>query len=150
MYPERFIHLLNFPKIPDEILAKVNRNLNDYQYKAESPDGIWKWTDDQNKEINEWCQANICSTCYYAFLMIFDDLPMHKDPETEIKFNYLIDTGGDDVYTEFFDEDQKELLQSEKIPANSWYLIKANKWHHVVGVQPGRPRFLITARVYSW
>lgn len=150
-YTERFLHYLKFPRVPDEILDKVNWNINEYCHHGDRGDILttYKWSDDFNKDINKWCQENICDSLYFGFMIITGDLDIHKDPVTKAKFNYVLDPGGSDVRTEFYAEDRATLIQSEHIPPHTWCLLKTDEWHRVTGVEPGRTRFVITSRLYG-
>lgn len=144
-----FVRYLNLPPIPDQIISNLNQSFDQYQAKAEYFDGIYMWSDSFNKEINKWCQQNICDSMYFAFQIINGHLPIHKDINTLVKLNYIISTGGDEVVTNFWGDDQATLLASYKIQPHRWHILKADTYHNVDNVQPNRIRFSITGRVFG-
>jgi len=146
MYSQQYIRYLNLPKIPDDIISSLNKNYE--EYKKITHKETYTWTDSFNKEVNEWCQSNICDTMYWGFQIITGDLFLHKDHGTLTKMNFLIDTGGDDAVTEFYDEDQTTLLDSIIIEPGKWHVFKADTYHCVKNTDPNRVRFSITGKIF--
>lgn len=135
------------PRIPDHVLSKINLNFDQYERKTQ---GInYTWSDSFNQEIDLWCKQNICEDAYFAFQIITGNLVMHKDKGTRVKLIYLLDTGGPKVSTEFWNDDQTELLQSEILQPHRWHIMKVDCYHQVVGVEPGKTRFSITGRIFE-
>ena len=150
MYTPRYIQYVNLPQIPEEILDRISRNFDEYRKSPGTqinPDTYW-WSDSFNEEINQWGQQNICADMYFAFQAAAGDLRVHKDHQTKIKLSYLLDCGGDNVLTEFFD-DQNNKLASYCIEPNRWHIFKADTAHQVINTSPGQIRFSITARIFS-
>jgi hypothetical protein len=65
-------------------------------------------------------------------------ISIHKDTGRKIIYNYLIDTGGANVYTHFFDEDKKTELYSVNIPVNAWHKMDVSYYHNVTGITHNR------------
>jgi hypothetical protein len=141
------IRYLNLPAIPVDIMSRLNRDFGQYKTKANPLNKFYVWSDDFNEEVNRWCQQNICDTMYWGFQIMTGDQPMHKDNVTLTKLIYLINTGGDNVYTRFYDDD-KNLTHSYKIECNRWHLLKADSYHSVDGVESGQTRFSLTGRIF--
>jgi len=68
-------------------------------------------------------------------------LPIHKDSNRFAAYNYVIDPGGDDVYTCFYDEDQN-LIEKVKIEPFKWHKLNVKTFHNVEGMT--RPRIGLT------
>lgn len=142
-----FIRHINLPKIPTDLIKELPADLSVYTNKALSfPNYIWSET--FNQKINQWCKENICPDMYWGFQIITGDLLQHKDNGTKTKFNYLISTGGDQVITTFYDDDQTTVLYEEHIPAESWHIFKADSFHDVKGINKGAVRFCVTGRIF--
>lgn len=147
-YKSLFIRETNFPSLPDELLRKINWNVDEYEKKAPTyKDPNYTWTDDFNTEINVWAQKNIIPGIYYAYQIARADMPIHKDVTSSVKLINVLDTGGEDVWTNFYDEDKSTLLHSTKVPFNKWYILKTDVWHSVIGIE--RPRFSICSTVFK-
>jgi hypothetical protein len=155
MYSVRYIQYVNFPQIPNELLNSIvpqtllsafNQSENK---KSPSSYETYAWTDEANEQLNAWCQENICPDMYYAFQLITGKLPIHKDKTTKTKLNYLISTGGDDVLTTFYKDDQTTKLASYNISAHKWHIFKADTYHSVSELLSNQIRFAVTARIFE-
>ncbi len=68
-------------------------------------------------------------------------LPVHKDTNRHVAYNYIIDPGGDEVYTCFYDDDQK-LIERVNIETHRWHKLDVQTFHNVEGMT--RPRIALT------
>lgn len=146
MYPQRYIQYLNFPRIPQEMLDKLCIDPNSYQRTISYES--YQWSDEFNQEIDAWGKKNICENMYFAFQMMYADVPLHRDDGTLTKLNYVVNSGGSNVVTEFYN-DNNELLDSYCIEPHRWHIFKADTLHCVKNIQPGQVRFSITARIFG-
>jgi hypothetical protein len=71
---------------------------------------------------------------------------MHTDYGRKYAFNYIIDTGGDDVRTNWYDNIiDKNIIESHKIEPFRWHVIAVNpELHGVDGIHPDRKRISIS------
>jgi hypothetical protein len=150
MYADQYVHYVNFPAPPKDLIDSISLDLS--QYKNAAPGAAnphtYFWTDEHNKEINEWGKKNICGEWYFAFQFMTGYSALHKDTSSKIKINYIIATGGSQVYTEFFDDTKQTKLMRYQIEPNRWHLFKADVFHQVIGIEPNNFRFAITAKVF--
>lgn len=65
-------------------------------------------------------------------------ISIHKDVGRKIIYNYLLDTGGPDVYTNFYNEDKETELFSVKIPVRTWHKMDVSYYHNVIGIESPR------------
>jgi hypothetical protein len=144
MYKPRYIQYINLPAIPEDIINNLPRSLSAYELQN---NGNYNWTDSYNTQLNEWCQKNICNEMYYAFQFMSGDIPVHKDIGTQTKFVYIIETGGPNVITKFWNDD-RTLLDEYCIDKNRWHILKADTNHSVEGIKPGNLRWSVTARIF--
>jgi hypothetical protein len=72
--------------------------------------------------------------------------PMHTDYGRKYAFNYFIDQGGDDVWTNWYDNTtDKNIIESHKIEPFRWHVIAVNpELHGVDGIDPDRYRISIS------
>jgi len=140
------MQFVNLPKIPQEIIDRLPTDIE--QYSKKSTFHNYTWSDDFNQSINEWCQQHICKEIYWACQFATGDLPKHIDRPTNIKFVYLLDTGGDQVYTKFWSEDGNTLLSQYLVPLHQWCIIKVNSLHSPEGMADNSVRFSITGKIF--
>jgi len=144
-----FVRKLNLPKIPQSIVP----NLDDFKSLAIS-DYNYDWTDKYNKQINKFCQENVCDTGYFGFQIISGYLQKHKDIQkqhtgmiTSCKLVYHFDLGGTDVITQFWEDDKKTLVKEYKMDLHEWYLINVGTYHSVTGIEKNRIRIAVTGQM---
>lgn len=149
---------LNFPTIPCYIIDDILESFENLKKMANAApvksgngiDPMYAWTDANNKKINKWCNENISNDIYFAIQIIQGEngiLPLHKDVGTKQKLCYLIDAGGLNVMTNFYN-DERELLQSIKIDINKWHIMDVSNLHEVCGIEDGKIRVSITGKVF--
>lgn len=141
-----YIRYLNLPLIPDAVINRIDRDYN--RYSSTFYHDKYVWSEHNNHLVNRWCQENICNTMYWGFQIMSGDVAKHRDAGTTAKLTYLIDTGGEDVHTIFYDDSGK-ILQDEVIKPNRWHILDVGHWHSVSGVEPGRHRFSVSGRVFG-
>jgi len=140
------IRYINLPPIPDDIISQLPNQAEDYKFKVKHAD--YAWTDSFNQEINAWCKENISKEMYWGFQIIGGDLPQHKDVGTKIKLVYLLKTGGGNVSTNFYEDDQTTLTHSYVIEPGRWHILEADRYHDVQGVEKGQFRMSVTGRIF--
>ena len=65
-------------------------------------------------------------------------ISIHKDVGRSKIYNYLLDTGGDNVYTRFYDEDKETELFKINIPLHTWHQLDVTGYHNVTGIEKDR------------
>jgi hypothetical protein len=149
MYEPRYIQYLNLPPIPQYLVDQFDCNPEMHrQSQTSQVYGPYIWSNHGTDAINQWCQENICAEMYFACQIITGDLATHKDIGTKIKLTYIVSNGGDNVVTNFYDDDQTTLLASYVIESNRWHILKADTYHQVSNIQPDQIRISITGRIF--
>ena len=171
MYKPRNLQYINLPKIPSDIIEVAIKNIptciSSAQAKkyatvqerdSDHEDGKKKflqvsnskyiWTDFENDALDSWCKQNICKDMYFAFQIMTGDVPIHKDIGTSVKFCYLIQPGGDNVITTFYDEDKTTPLDSYCIELEKWHILKVYANHGVSNFVSDGIRFSVTGRIF--
>lgn len=147
MYDPRFIQYLNLPKIPKEILKSIVIDVGIHkQHHNASLYDTYTWSDFGTQQLNDWGKANIGQDLYFGVQLMTGHVPIHTDIGTKIKINYIVETGGSDVETIFYDHDHSTKLESYKIEPGQWHVFKADSPHEVVNIT--NLRVSITARLF--
>ena len=142
---ENFVADINgLPQLPkdleDEIYISIEENKN-VDTDAVNIGDIYTWIP-CNDKLQNWCKENISKDVYWAIQVITDDLPIHEDADTEVKFLYVIQ--GKDAVTRFYDKDFKEL-NSQVLELREWYILNTSVFHNVTDVN--KTRIAITGRI---
>ena len=171
MYKSRNLQYINLPTIPRDIIEVAIKNIptciSNAQAKkyatvqerdSNQEDGKTKflhvtnstyiWSDFENQALDAWCKQNICKDMYFGFQIMIGDVAIHKDIGTSIKFCYLIQSGGDNVITTFYDDDKVTPLDSYCIELEKWHILKVNTCHGVSNFAPEKVRFAVTGKIF--
>lgn len=150
-YKPRYLQYINLPRIPQEILDQLPKDLNEFKSKSDRPDSFsqYRWTDDHNEQLNQWCKENICADMYWGFQFMTNDMPKHTDHNTKTKFVYLIEPGGNEVHTRFWTDDHNTQVDDHIIKPHRWHILKVDKVHSVDGIELGSTRWSVTGRIFE-
>ena len=69
----------------------------------------------------------------FNYQIIGDGLPIHKDIDRTKAFNFIIESGGVNVETVWYDNDYNEMHR-ERIEPNRWHQIRVDVLHTVKGI----------------
>jgi hypothetical protein len=141
---------INWPNVPLEFcitdenyMVKYFENSHPYpdypyyrQYKCK--DNILK------EKLQPLFNFDITGRIFYQ--IIKKGISTHKDVGRKIIYNYLLDTGGADVYTNFYDEDKVTELFSVRIPVHTWHKMDVSYYHNVIGIEVPRVAISIYER----
>ena len=142
-------YLQNWPKIPLEFHDTVRRIImteRDELYKfvgsSYDPYKLYPIFGD----LKLWLQNNIpieIGSCCHVHV-ITSDLDIHKDyMQEKFKVNYIFATGGENVNTNFYDDDLN-LLASYVVPAFVWHWFDGTINHNATNISSQNPRVAIT------
>jgi hypothetical protein len=149
MFPSRYIQYFKLPPVPVDIINAIKLDPNHYTKKESGV--TYRWTDQDNAELNQWGQKHICDEMYFALQFFEKPNTLHKDTGTHTKLNYVISPGGPNILTEFYDDDRTTQLASYHIEPLRWHVLKADTFHRITGdFTPGQIRFSITARMFDY
>jgi hypothetical protein len=161
-----------FPSIPDEILP-TNQQIIDSPYfgnhesveKIRHPFSLKHYSARKvNRELKEW----LLDTFKWEFAGGFNIFNANMQPHKDLRdytYNYILDTGGEDIYTNVFSgevnrekvtewhkvrggdniEEPEELilLESVKIESHRWHYLRTDLNHSVTGTHT-HPRIILS------
>ncbi len=141
-----FYEELNWPKVPKEFcVIDENYMIENFQHShpfLEYP--FYRQYKCKNNTLTEKLQPlfnfDIKERVFYQ--IIKKGISTHKDVGRKIIYNYILDTGGSDVHTNFYAEDKITELFSIKIPSHTWHKMDVSFFHNVVGIE--KPRVAIS------
>lgn len=145
-YPQ--VRYLNFPQIPDSLIEETLNQLPNSR-TAGRIFHTYSWTSIDKTRIEDWCNQNISSGLIWGLQIIKGDLTLHVDSPTKVKISYIFETGGDNVFTEFYKDHQSNILVDRiKIDPLRWHILNVNVPHKVVGMDAGRVRVSLTGKIF--
>lgn len=150
------ISYLNFPPVPKHLTDKLSRNIDDYpnsvyrewHFDGHPGENRFIRSDDGCEELSKWCKENISDDVEWGVqLYVGSHMPLHVDPGYSVKLSFIVDLGGDNAVTEFFDKDMN-LVYSRVIEPNRWFLIKTDVLHQVRNIESHR--FTVTSAILPY
>jgi len=145
IYVER---LEQYPPLPEEITAEVYLSLETGPRCVMKEYGSDKnyWVP-CNQLLQDWLDKNISSTIAWSVGIAHDGIHLHTDLGVPggRKFYYLIQPGGPDVITSWYDKNGNTVWQ-EKFEPHVWYGIKVDLLHDST-LYSGNVRIILSGRL---
>jgi hypothetical protein len=133
---------LDFPALSDamhtEIYNSFLENPNYFEFKEDKFYKIHL----ANDKLTETVKSIIPNPGKISVQLIQNSLPIHVDIGRTEAINYLISTGGDDVYTCFYQNNM--LVDRLVIQPFRWHWMKVSNPHTVINLKKDQPRISIT------
>ena len=133
---------LDFPALSDDLHLEIHKsyleNPNYFEFKEVKLYKIHL----ANKKLTEAVKCIFPDAPIISVQFIQDTLPIHVDIGRTEAINYLISTGGDNVYTCFYQNNQ--LAEKHKIEPFRWHWLDVSNPHTVINLQKDQPRISIT------
>lgn len=137
---------LNWPTVPDDFCITDEQYMIDHFIHSHPVEDylFYRQYKYNNSILTNHLQPlfdfDITNRIFYQ--IIKKGISTHKDIGRKIIYNYILDQGGDDVYTNFYKEDKETQSFSVKIPLHTWHTLDTTYYHNVVGIE--RPRVAIS------
>ena len=135
-------HINTLPAVPEDLIESAEtivKKRSHSPYSKPISNELQKWLEQQFDEpINAF---------YFTLGVYNNGLAPHKDTHAPKKaYNYLCQTGGNNVVTTVYDNDLN-VLEAEVIPKNQWHILTTNEWHSVHGIDLDKIRVVLTVRL---
>lgn len=138
----KFYKTINWPDIPSEYHITDEATMIESLHPAHPyPDyPYYRQYKYKSSELEKQLQPlfNFDITGRVFVQIVRSGIDIHKDTGRTIIYNYILETGGDNVYTRFFDEDQETELYKINIPKHTWHQLDVTYFHDVVGIEKDR------------
>ena len=140
-----------FPSIPENLLESPDAVINK---STEGMHSAFKFnpfyqTRNAVPELTEWASQIIKQPFSIKYQIINEGIPIHKDFGRFTALNYILDTGGDNVLTNFYDNN-KVLVDSVCFPPKKWHIIRTDMYHNVTNHTHTRVAVTIVLDNYRW
>lgn len=127
------IDLLNYKQIPENLiisLSEVEKRENIFKLKAYSYYRQFL----VNENLNDWLKTIFDFKFHASYQVIRNGISIHKDFNRNECFNYLINSGGKNVITNFYD-DNNILIDNMNIPEKIWHRLDVSKFHGIDNIE---------------
>ena len=133
------------PKIPDYVVQEIYKSVNDEKDLVQK-NQAYKWVS-ASDTVQKWCKENICPNIHWGIQIISGNLAIHKDTDTQVKFNYIIDRAGNCVVTKFYDNNMN-VIDTVEFEEREWYILNVSTYHDVTGIANDAFRISVTGRIF--
>lgn len=159
---------LDIPSLPTEFIDQCKQNIdmidnNDFLNTKNKKEGIGHSVTFIPNHITSWIKQNCIAPLFkgeipyeaHGFMLHVSHYikheqgngihPIHFDYGREYAINYVIDPGGDNVVTSWYEDDKKTIIEEVEIEPFRWHIIKVKPTYHGVrGIRLGRLRCVIS------
>ena len=140
------IEYINLPNVPEHLIEPIQDIINKKpkHYSSVTSEYEYFKTKNVSQELKDFLQSIFDFEIYPQYQLVYDGLPIHIDKGNRvIAYNYLLDTGGDNVHTIVYDSNYKPL-EIKKLELKKWHSINTSMLHGVHGIMPNRVRIAIS------
>lgn len=130
---------LDLPKIPSELV------FHDPNIVRERQPNIWKevpttvYTQHTvNQDLIDFLQPYFDQELKIRYQVLEHRVPIHKDIGRVAAINYILDAGGDNVVTRWYEDDKQTVKFEKQIPIHVWHRIDTTVYHGIHGIQDKR------------
>jgi hypothetical protein len=146
-----YIEYIDLPTVPEHLIEPlqdiINKSPKNFSYVSQEYQ-FFK-TRYVNDDLKLWLQPLFDFEIHPQYQLVYDGLPIHVDKGNRIyAYNYLLDTGGDNVETAIYDENHN-LLQSKKLELKRWHRVNTFMPHTVHGIDPDKVRIAISISLHK-
>jgi hypothetical protein len=126
-----FVKGIALPEVPSDLLTIVRQQALDWVESVKGTNKMYRWIP-VTPAVEKWCKENVCEYAQWAVQVLIADLPKHTDENSQVKIQYILDTGGENVISKSYKNDY--VVHSMVCDANKWYILHTDKFHGVYGV----------------
>ena len=110
------VYIDNIPLVPEHLLEPIDVIVNKppKPYSNVSSSYHFFQTRLVSDELQQWVRDTFKTDCYAQYQIIREGIHIHRDIGRNVAFNYLLDTGGTNSKTCFYNDNQ-QLIFSEII-----------------------------------
>jgi hypothetical protein len=136
-----YFRYLDFPTIPEDFVSDIYHSINtneNHFIKKNVNYSLYPVSSRLRDHINSFFPKSTA----ISIQVINGNLPIHRDIGRTEAINYIIETGGEDVQTCFYNDNK--ILDSHRISAFKWHWLNVSVHHTVINVKKDLPRISIT------
>lgn len=137
---------VNFlPHLPNDMIDQLSE-METYDNVFPDPSVVDTYASYVVKDrLQEWSQSLFDYPVVARWQVSKKDLPVHTDfGIVGFKYHYVLNAGGKNVKTQFWDKDHRNIIYDIVCKPNTWYNLNIDVPHNVVNIT--EPRIGITIR----
>ena len=135
-----YFNYLDLPTVPEHLILPVEEVLElENIFGGETKNYTIHECQD---ELRDYLKNLFPHRDTFRYQTLIHSIPVHKDRGRTTAINYLINTGGADVQTIWYEEDYTTPTYRVVLSKRRWHEIQVDRYHTVTNIQ--QRRFAIT------
>jgi hypothetical protein len=140
---------VDIPSVPEHLIRSLEqiRELDPvvmYQKDGSTYEVDWYKVYTCDQQLTDWVVEHFpVEVELVEYIISTQAIDLHVDLGRNTAYNYVLDTGGDNIVTEFYSADRSQLIDSIEYTTNAWYVLNVGLPHQVKTPQ-SRPRIIIS------
>ena len=131
---------LDLPEVPEDLILPVEEVLQlENIFGGETKNYTIHECQD---ELREYLKELFPECEKFRYQTLIKGVPVHKDRGRTTAINYIIETGGDNVQTIWYEEDYTTPTHHVVLPKKKWHELQVDLYHTVENIE--ERRFAIT------
>ena len=86
-------------------------------------------------ELHTWVQQSFDFDVIVNYQIMHGQIPVHTDYGRSVCWNYIIDTGGTNITTRFWNLEETEIIEEIECKLHEWYELDVSQKHDVSNVE---------------
>jgi|TARA_R100000030_G_scaffold77306_1_gene60184 hypothetical protein len=131
---------LDLPEVPEDLILPVEEVLQlENIFGGETKNYTIHECQD---ELREYLKELFPECEKFRYQTLIKGVPVHKDRGRTTAINYIIETGGNNVQTIWYEEDYTTPTHNVILPKKKWHELQVDLYHTVANIE--ERRFAIT------
>lgn len=140
-----FEYINYLPIVPEEIITEIILSTKKPNLWGGHRADVYQLFECTRK-IYDFIHTHLDNNYRANIQVIKNTLPIHVDIGRSSVFNYIIDTGGEDIYTIFYRKDNENytVIESHNIEPFKWHKLNVTTPHSVSTISPANKRISLS------
>lgn len=140
-----FEYINTLPTVPEEIITDALSAIGTPNYWLNKRSDSYQVFPGTEK-LYDFIHSHLDEQYRVTIQVIKNTIPIHIDIGRSIVFNYIIDTGGEDIYTIFYSKNDENynVIESHKIEPFKWHRLTVSTPHSVSTISPNDKRISLS------
>lgn len=140
-----FEYINTLPNVPEEIITEALSSINSPNYWLNKKSDSYQVFPGTEKLYN-FIHSHLNEQYRVTVQVIKNTIPIHVDIGRSVVFNYIIDTGGDDIHTIFYSKNNEDytIIESHNIKPFKWHRLNVATPHSVSTISPNNKRISLS------
>lgn len=123
---------LEMPSVPSHLILPVEQVLELENIFGGHTDNYT--IHEVQPELREYLQVLFPNYTKFRYQTLKQEIPVHKDRGRNTAINYIIDPGGEDVRTVWYEEDYTTPTHDVQLNSKRWHELQVDIYHSVTGI----------------